>query len=281
MGHPVVGKEDPAMRTFLVPALCLALLTLAAREAPAEERKRTVEELIRLLDDPDKCYDTKLDALRELEPFGAKAEPAIPALLELLPCDDPEVQAAAVRCLQGIGKPAVPALARAMKRNDEGLRDRVAEALEKIGPDAKEAVPALLEWLASGDDRAEWVILVLPKIGAEPEDIIPAAVRIIKRRLPERDHQVNCAVDWAVRALADAGPAAREAVPILIEVIEGYPTSHVRSSGLIPETVAALAALGAEAEPALPALRKYLSSREYGKDAEQAIARIKAAKKKD
>jgi hypothetical protein len=291
------------MRASLVPALCLALLGLVARQAPAEEPRPTVKELVAVLGDPDRCYDSKLDALRALEPFGREAEAAVPAVKEFLRCRDPELQLQAVRCLRAVGKPAVPALAEALNGDpqdavpklakkqgwtviprqgrDGRLREAVAEALASLGPDAREAVPALLEWMASGDPAADEAVSVLPKVGAEPKEFVPAAVRVVKNWLPERDRWASFTAEAAIRTLAEAGPAAKEAVPVLVEVIEGYPASGTRTNSLIPATFAALAAIGADAGPALPALRGCLSDRGYGKDAEQAIARIKASQKKD
>ena len=61
---------------------------------------------------------------------------------------DNENQAARKEARDGlvhIGHPAVPALIGALKHEQQWVRWEVAEALGKIGPDAKDAVPALID----------------------------------------------------------------------------------------------------------------------------------------
>jgi HEAT repeat protein len=67
--------------------------------------------------------------------------------------DSPDTDGySAIYWLSDIGEPAVPSLLQALKDPNPCVRMNVARALLEIGPEAKEAVPALIEML---DDTAE------------------------------------------------------------------------------------------------------------------------------
>ena len=71
-----------------------------------------------------------------------------------------------------IARDAVPCLMRQL--DDESLMGSVLTSLGQIGPDAKAATPKLLALL---DEQQPWVSSTLAKIGADPEETIPALTR--------------------------------------------------------------------------------------------------------
>jgi hypothetical protein len=137
-----------------------------------------VEELLRIIRDTDKAADTRFRALVDLEKHGPKAAPAIPLLKELLRDSNPDTRTTALRILIKIGKPSVSTLIehaeflrddlgkisnqyrrKLARRRDPATATQAStqvsseamacrhtiQALGEIGPDAKGAVPLLLQ----------------------------------------------------------------------------------------------------------------------------------------
>ncbi len=132
---------------------------------------------------------------------------------------DPDVDArrAAARALGEAGsdaKPAVRALMLALKDRDTFVRRFSAQALGQIGPDAWQAVPTLLA--AMNDPRQEVqeaAVTALGKIGSSGVTALASVVRD-----PNRDPEVR---RKAAGALGQLGPAARPALPTLLEILRG------------------------------------------------------------
>jgi HEAT repeat protein len=256
------------MKTSRLSVLCV-VLSLSLPVARADEVKPSVADLIRILEDPDKSTVTKEEALRILEKYRAEAEPAIPALKKLL--QSRSLQVRTVACLGAIGKPAVPVLADAWKGQNVYVRRAVADALGSIGPEAKEAIPALLEWIKADEPYAQRAAQALNKISPEPKVFVPAAIEVITKRLAKKDTGwYGSAAETMIEGLGKMGPAAKDAVPILIKVLEA-------KVAVLP-TINALAAIGTDSKPALLVLRSYLDNREFGRAAEKAIEKIKGDK---
>jgi HEAT repeat protein len=70
---------------------------------------------------------------------------ALPALIKLFKDDGILVQHNAMQAVGRMGKASVPALTEALKDSDEQIRTGAVRSLEQIGPDARDAVPALLD----------------------------------------------------------------------------------------------------------------------------------------
>lgn len=121
--------------------------------------------------------------------------PAIQALRD----ENFVVREAAIKALNGIGpeaKEAVPALVQALKDENSDIRARrsAVYALGKIGPGAKEAVPALVQALEDKDSIIrEAAAHVLGKIGPEAKEAVPTLIQALNDK------------EWHVRgAVADA-----------------------------------------------------------------------------
>jgi len=145
-----------------------------------------VPALIEALHDPDE--KVRQNAINALGAIGPAAEPAVPALIDVLR-NSPRTEkgasgpsklagnsrSAAAAALGRIGpraKGAVQALAAAL--NDENLPVRrwSATSLGEIGVDARSAVPALVRALGQSDVQVRRdAIASLGKIGVEPEVI--------------------------------------------------------------------------------------------------------------
>jgi len=152
---------------------------------------------------------------------------------------------------------AVPVLADALGSWDHPIRDRAAGALRDLGPEAKAAIPALAGRLAVGFPGNPTVIEALIRMSPEgleailesrqigmivASDLGPAfsgiaglarrnpeaaqaSVPALSRFLADREGGVRAS---AARLLADLGPSARAAIPLLPSVFEGDPDPEAR-----------------------------------------------------
>jgi hypothetical protein len=145
--------QKMAMSLKLHYGILIALvLALNGCRSKAPYEGRSVADLERLLRDPDPAK--QVQGAFGLSRLGAKAQPAVPALIEALKKDALVRQNAAL-ALGRIGpeaKEAVPALIDALRDSDWTVRRQAALALGQIGPEARQAVPAL-EKLARDPDK--------------------------------------------------------------------------------------------------------------------------------
>jgi HEAT repeat protein len=191
-------------------------------------------------------------ALGILQGMGPVAERSSPILVHLLSDSDAEVRRMACRCLMAMGTNAIsvqpglvhrsegvsgepgilaalalsvvePSHARALARTVEALRDErdairemAVLALRLRRPFPVETVPELLGVLngpfESGGVRREVLVSLKVMIPHSPD-----ALRALIRATQDDDEWVALA---AVRALGEAGPSAREAVPTLRRLLE-------------------------------------------------------------
>jgi HEAT repeat protein len=112
------------------------------------QNEQTVRALIPALENED--GDVRQFARASLElvcwKIHAKAKAAIPALIQALASDEPQIRSWAARALAGIGPDAgaaIPPLLKALQGRDEQLRHKSAWALGKIASDGATVVPAL------------------------------------------------------------------------------------------------------------------------------------------
>lgn len=188
------------------------------------------------------CKDAQVHfaATYALGTFGPEAKEAIPALIESLKQGDTN----AARALSLIGRPAIQALVELMTKEMK-YRLIAGQTLGKMGPDAKEALPALLELLkAEKAERPTTVLNVIAAIGPEAEAAVPAIVELMK----DRDEGVRSSaamVAWAI------GPKAKDAVPALITLLDD------KSSMVCWRSLQALEKIGPQAYPALPILLEF------------------------
>jgi HEAT repeat protein len=85
--------------------------------------------------------------------MGAKAETAVPALVETLADPDLEMRVAAAMALENMGPAAagaVPALINALGDGESRVRQTAVKALGNIGPAAREAVPVITRAVKRG-----------------------------------------------------------------------------------------------------------------------------------
>src|SRR5437867_5222939 len=131
--------------------------------------------------------------------------------------EDPTVQVETRKVLKEGGAAAVPVLVELL-REGRGSGSAAAEErwtaatlLGQIGPEARAAVPALIEALKDPDPHVRSVaVSALSEVDPKARDAIPALVELLKTDEPMR----------AIQALARFGPEAREAVPVLTGLLK-------------------------------------------------------------
>ena len=151
---------------------------------------------------------------------------AMPALIELLKGNDPDVRNRVLRGFGQMGPPAkaaVPAIAEILRDKDWQLRSTAAITLGQIGPGAKPAVAALTAALRDMDGDVR--VCAIEALGRIGPDALPAVAAIIERLHDDCD-PVRSA---AVRSLGRIGPGAKAAVPEL-EKLRRDPVDYVRQA---------------------------------------------------
>jgi len=147
-----------------------------------------------------------------------------------------------------LGKPAVPALARALHDENAYTRCWAARVLGKIGPQAKEVVPVLIGMLEDKEHgqfgAGAAAARALGNMGPDAKRAVPELVKLLEnasmraaaaealakldpaeneKHIPIFVKALRSAIAWqrrdAIHALGRMGPAAKEAVPALEELL--------------------------------------------------------------
>ena len=325
LGHQGVAAASAVPDLLVVLADKDELVVRAAATALGDIHSNAavcVPALRKLLDS--KSVPVRIVASQALAEFGPEATPAVSALLPLLKDSHAPVRAAAAGALGAtkdgrvdvvgaligllsdenaavtmkaanglsqIGEAAVPALVRTLK--DEKFRVLAIEILGEIGPEARAAVPSLLELMTRGDVNAavrHEAMIALGLMGpaaasAAPQllgilatpaeaDLHPGAAWVLarmgeKKALPvlktlagrTQDEQTQRAIAWALVTLEPGNPEnAAVALPHLMK-------SASSDRALVrKESLAALAKLGALAADAIPVILERAE-----KDADDAV----------
>jgi HEAT repeat protein len=168
-----------------------------------------------------------LEIVRTLGALGDAAAPAVPALEQALAHPSPFVRNAAIDALGGIGAaaaPAVPALIAQLDSPEWGDRRDVVHALSRIAAAAphtqRVVVEALIGRLADDSVFVRGAACIgLARIGSGAKAATPALMELLASA-NERDGHAS---KEAIEALQAIGPGARDAVPMLEQLIAGNP----------------------------------------------------------
>lgn len=156
--------------------------------------------------------------IRAIGSFGANGASACPQLIAALSDSSPVTRAAAAGALAQIGghssSDAVPALARALSDPDPEVRDLAAIALRSMGPKASQAVPELVQALSDPIDYVR--APAADALGAMGAKAGVAVGPLAAKLLTKDEGFVLASVAYA---LGDIGPAAKDALPALQQVL--------------------------------------------------------------
>jgi HEAT repeat protein len=206
-------------------------------------------------------------------------DPWIPKLLRLAEHDpDPSVRKACLSTLhhafevRAVTAAALPALIASLKSADAEVRSRVAFILGFLKAGADAAIPELLrvlnEPLAPGVGpgydtgriidpgcAAAWALGRIAPGSVEAKRVIAALTEVARSGPVIRR-------SWAAYALGDFGPAAEEAVPVLVKVIEeSTPDPPTENEASAAEALGKIAPGTPSADQAVAALLPVLESK--------------------
>ena len=157
--------------------------------------------------------------------IGKGAEKSVPSIAKLM-IEDPDanVRVAASFAIMKIGesaKEAVPSLIKALDDEEGVVRFNAANAIRIIGPEAKSATPALIKGLAEERNQVysdkliltiqDGIALAIGKVTKGTDDGVPALMEALKTT------KLSPTRKAIVRALGEIGPAAKAALPLIIE----------------------------------------------------------------
>ncbi len=129
---------------------------------------------------------------------------------------DAKFRLQAVVALGGIAqrnKDAIPILVEAMKDRDDGVGHQAALSLAAVGADGLPALLAFLRDETSPPVSRVWAIFGLAEIGPPAKAAVPMVIRALKAENPDHRHAPTI-------ALGRIGPAATPAIPALIDLLE-------------------------------------------------------------
>ena len=173
--------------------------------------------LLATLRDPDAAV--RHHVLLALTTVRGDAKEMVPALVELLKDESPQIRQSAVRILSGYGAPALPHMLVALKDVDAGVRQQALFGLQAIPGDIKEALPALLPMLGDNNINTRRITILL--LGRAGEEAVPHLREALKDPAPN--------LRWtAASSLGNLGPAAKKAIPELIDLAVGDTNITVR-----------------------------------------------------
>ena len=222
--------SDDNLRVRMAAVRALGRVGSSAREA--------VPALIKLIDKVDSSEHFAI--YRAFGGIGPDAGAAIPVLEAALSSDVVE----ASKALSRIGRAAVPTLIKGLKSESADVRTWCAFALAGIGPDARDAVPTLIQIVTDDADARNPAIQALAAIGPDAAAAVPA----LAKALADGEKHVQY---WALRALRQIGPEARAAKAAVLTAMQTDDQERRWAA------VAALLAMG-EVDDGLPVVRTAL-----------------------
>jgi HEAT repeat protein len=156
-----------------------------------------------------------------------------------------------VKTFREIGPEGLPALLTLLKEGQFPERVRRAQVLEFLGrvDDEGKSVPVLLDILKDPKGGDKYAVAwALAWIGPAARDAVPVLLENMKKGFGEQD----------LMALGEIGPVSKEVVPALIEIVKGKNFISQRAA------IAALGSIGPEAKAAAPVLLEALKRETNG-----------------
>jgi HEAT repeat protein len=221
--------------------------------------RRAIPRLVELLEEePFSWAEAEAEGWGELEirvlSFAAEAlielgRPAVPALIEKLDDDNPELREAVLLIFAEMGPEAEEAVLPVVRRlgdqeePEEEVRRTAARALGSIGPAAAPAVPALSEAMNNDAERVRWAAAAaLAELGPRVEGTVAALVAALKHE----DAKQRWIGGYGLRNM---GPGAAGAIPDLVQALAD------RSENVRYYAAITLGRIGPPARSALEELR--------------------------
>ena len=217
----LLSDQDGGVRRWAAFALCEI----------GPDPKTAVAPLTKMLDDPD--WDVREAGAVTLGKIGPEAKMAVPGLTKMLSDKELVNRNVAVYALEKIDPEAVaaapvPAIAKLLGGEDLGRE--TLKALTQSGRSGKAAVPVLIGWLKKKDANSSVrirAIRALGHLGPEAKEAIPDLIEMLHDRSPP-DADFYTTANAAFDALCEMGPSARKVLPQLIKFVNDFVYPVVR-----------------------------------------------------
>lgn len=196
--QPLLRSDDPFLRTVAAWSLC------KSNGNNQQVYAQSLDILLRALEDQDR--NVRLAAIEAIDDLDPEPSQVLPGLIKAFEIQDGMIATNVADALVDMGKDAVPAVAAELK--NPKLRRAAVVVLGRIGPDAKDAVPALVEALRGETDKdaRREIFMSLSNIGPAQASIVPELLKDLK----SDDIQLKAGATYALGAM---GSAAAEALP--------------------------------------------------------------------
>jgi len=268
-----LASDDAQVRAKAADAL-MRIKPLSEEAIPA---------LLKALDDQTPHSPVRIYAARALANGGTKAGEAVkPRLLEKLRAKDvPQTTLSEVHSLYGA---ALPALCELLRDPESRVRLRALGIMSTMGQPASPAALEVKQTLADADRnvrlaaaRCYWVLT------GDTKETIPVLIDGLRAPMTQSAHWCD-----AAGTIGEIGPPAKEAVPLLVEMLEGkresldrakvyigppFPWYHVRTDAAI-----ALGRIGPDAKAAVKPLVAASKQAEDGNRSTAGRLRVRAAR---
>jgi len=194
----------------------------------------------------------RYDAVAAVGGLGEAGRKAVPALGHALKRGDPELAAAAARSLgqlEQVAADSVDGLIGVLANEDDEVRAAAAGALGNIASHPDRSVPALIETLADKDETVRRASArALGRFKQDAAEAVPALAEALKDKLIQGS---------AAASLGEIGPAAKSAVPALMELAQtAEDLAPSQSNWNCKTAIDALGKIGPDAAAATPLLVK-------------------------
>lgn len=197
--------------------------------------------------------DDSINSHRSAFVLIAIGKEGVPTLIHGLRCEDASVQQAVAYAINKTTESRLPSpelhtpLKSALQDSDDWVRYHSALALVRSNPKDDEAIQTIISIVKDGQSKVRANALVaLDGIAPRATELIPTLIAILEDETETADYLH----DAAICALAQMGSAAKEALPVLTQLLSKADYRHV------PIAARALRAMGADARCAVPALRR-------------------------
>jgi HEAT repeat protein len=224
-------------------AFALASFGFGPSEASQHQTPESDAEANAALHGPTNCNDMA-SVLKAIAPPDSTVDPQVRALINRLRSGDADVFRGASGQLSTMGTTALPALAEALLDPDPEMRSSVSYTIARMEPIPTVALPLLSCHLRDPDYRVREHV-----VSAIGRTRFPTAIAPLMAALRDPERSVK---QEAVRALAEFGPAAQPAIPVLVQLL--HPQLVLQGAGDVGlDAAAAFGRIGPVAIPALVA----------------------------
>ena len=199
-----------------------------------------------------------LRAAHILGAIGPRAKTALPALVQRLDAGDENLRWTILRSISAIdssGDQAIPVLIERLRDKSEYVRAEAADLLGQRGRAAEASVPELLKTLKDAEPRVRGAAArALPAVGANDKQALPPLVELLGDQAEYYDSSFHAVARYGVagdaaQALGTYGQA--DSIPHLIEAVRDPKSRSYRA-------IEALTAFGPRAKDAVPVLLQLL-----------------------